>query len=39
MRRGFFRQIASKFRRNTDVFQGILVQDDGKRSSSGGAKP
>ena len=23
----------------TDVFQGILVQDDGKRSSSGGAKP
>ena len=33
MRSRFFRQIVSKFRRNTDVFQEILVQDDGKRSS------
>ena len=39
MRRGFFRQIASKFCRNTDVFQGILVQDDGKYASRCGAKP
>ena len=28
MRCRFFRQIVSKYRRNTDVFQGILVQDD-----------
>ena len=38
MRSRFFRQIVLKFRRNTDVFQEILVQDDGKRSSRCGAK-
>lgn len=33
MRRRFFRQIVSKSRRNTDVFQEILIQDDGKYAS------
>ncbi len=28
-----FRQIVSKFRRNTDIFQGVLVQGDGKYAS------
>ena len=30
-----FRQMVSKFRRNTDVFQGILVQDDGTEHPKG----
>ena len=28
-----FRQIVSEFRRNTDIFQGVLVQEDGKYAS------
>ena len=28
-----FRQIVSEFRMNTDVFQGVLVQEDGKYAS------
>ena len=35
----FFCQIVSEYRRNTDVFQGIMVQADGKRSSRCGAEP
>ena len=33
MRREIFRQIVYKFRRHTDVCQGISVQDDGKYPS------
>ena len=34
-----FRQIVSKSRRNTDVFQGNLEQDDGKDASKTGDEP
>ena len=39
LRSRFFCQIVSEYRRNTDVFQGIMVQADGKRSSRCGAEP
>ena len=38
MRSQIFRQIVSKRRRNTFVFQGVLVQDDGKYVSICAAK-
>ena len=39
LRSRFFCQIVSEYRRNTDVFQGIMVQADGKRSSRCDAEP
>ena len=39
MRRRFFRQIASNFRRNTDVFQGDFGENDGKFAERWCAKP
>ena len=39
MRSQIFRQIVHKFRRHTDVCQGIYVQDAGKYASRCAAKP
>ena len=39
MRSQIFRQIVQKRRRNTVVFQGVSVQDDGKYASRWRTKP